>query len=65
MLGRELPDGFEVPQREFYYFQLADRFGWTPTQIDEQPGALLDWLLAIGQVKAEVVAEQKESYGRD
>ena len=35
---------------------LADRFGWTPLQVDEQPAVLLDWLLAIGEVVDEVKA---------
>jgi hypothetical protein len=29
---------------------LAKTFGWTPTEIDEQPAALLDWLLVIDGV---------------
>ena len=38
---------------------MADRFGWTPDQVDELPAGLSDWLLAIAgtieQVKAESV----------
>jgi hypothetical protein len=61
--GNELPDGHLVPQAEYYYFRLADKFGWTPTQVDEQPGYLLDWLLAIGNLKDEVTRELRESDG--
>jgi hypothetical protein len=32
---------------EYRTYRLARMFGWTPTQIDEQPAALLDWLLMI------------------
>jgi hypothetical protein len=61
LLGNELPEDRPVPSSEFYYFQLAERFGWTPAQVDEQPGYLLDWLLAIGSLKDEITAERKES----
>jgi hypothetical protein len=37
---------------------LAERFGWTPTQVDEQPAATLDWLIAIGNLVDEVKKNQ-------
>lgn len=37
---------------------LAERFGWPPTVVDEQPAALLDWLLSIGQIVDEVKADE-------
>lgn len=37
------------PDEQFYYYTFAKEFGWTPTQIDEQPVYLLDWLMAIHQ----------------
>ena len=37
---------------------LADRFGWTPLQVDEQPAAMVDWLVAIAGVVDEVKAER-------
>lgn len=27
---------------------MADRFGWTPEQVDNLPAAAADWVLAIG-----------------
>jgi len=36
---------------------LAERFGWPPTVVDEQPVVLLDWLLAIGEVVDEVKSD--------
>jgi hypothetical protein len=37
---------------------LADRFGWTPTEVDDQPAILLDWLTAIAGVVDEVKASK-------
>jgi hypothetical protein len=49
------------PDEEWVYFQMADRFGWTPDQVDNLPAALSDWLLAIAgtieQVKADRIKE--------
>jgi hypothetical protein len=39
---------------------LAERFGWTPAQVDDQPAILLDWLLGIGNVVDEVKMEEME-----
>ena len=54
--GGQRVDGFQYPDREWFYFQMADRFGWTPDQVGEVPAVLADWLLMIGatvdQVKA-------------
>jgi hypothetical protein len=32
----------------------AKEFGWTPTEVDEQPAALVDWLLAIASMVKQV-----------
>jgi len=37
---------------------LADRFGWTPTEVDEQPAILLDWLIGISGIVEEVKADK-------
>jgi hypothetical protein len=42
-----------------YYFRCANAFQWTPTQVDEQPAALVDWLLRINDEK---VAFENEQY---
>lgn len=39
---------------------MADRFGWTPDQVDNLPAATSDWLLAIAGVADEVKAERLE-----
>jgi hypothetical protein len=55
--GQERREGLEYPDRELRYFMLAERFGWPPTVVDEQPVVLLDWLLAIGEVVDEVKSD--------
>jgi hypothetical protein len=49
-----LPDGFSIPAEEYRYFICADRFGWTPEQVDEQSAVKLDWILRIAGVVDEV-----------
>ena len=34
---------------EFRDYQLASRFGWTFSEINDQPAVWLDWLLAIDE----------------
>jgi hypothetical protein len=36
---------------------LAKKFGWTPTQADQESAVMLDWLIAIAGVVDEVKAE--------
>ena len=38
---------------------LASEFGYTPTQIDEQPAARLDWLIACHNTVEQVKADKK------
>lgn len=39
---------------------MAERFGWTPDQVDNLPAATADWLLAIAGISDEVKAERFE-----
>lgn len=41
---------------EFRDYLLAQRFGWTRQEIDDQPAVWLDWLLAIDGKYREVEA---------
>jgi cobalamin biosynthesis protein CobD/CbiB len=55
--GNHRLDGYDYPDNEWVYYQMAERFGWTPAQVDDLPAYLSDWLLAIAgtieQVKAD------------
>jgi hypothetical protein len=33
---------------------MAERFGWTPEQVDNLPAGTADWLLAIARITEEV-----------
>lgn len=46
--GRERHEDFTYPDDEYVYYIAAERFGWTPTQVDEQPARIFDWIIAIG-----------------
>jgi hypothetical protein len=39
---------------------MADRFGWTPEQVDNLPAEKADWLIAIAGAVEEVRAEKAE-----
>ena len=58
LAGHERHEAFSYPDDEFLYYLAAEKFGWTPSQVDEQPAYLLDWILAIANVHEEVRAEQ-------
>jgi hypothetical protein len=45
---------------EWFYYQFADRFGWTPEQVDELPAGRADWLLAIANTVEQAKIEQME-----
>ena len=36
-----------------YYFLFADAFGWTPSEVDDQPVLFIEAMLEIFQVRAE------------
>jgi hypothetical protein len=39
---------------------MADRFGWTPEQVDNLPAATADWVLAIAATVDEAKVEKAE-----
>lgn len=58
MDGGERHESFSYPDEEWAYYLAADKFGWTPSQTDEQPAYLVDWLLAISVIVDEVKAKR-------
>ena len=42
------------------YYIMAEKFGWTPAQVDDLPAAMADWLVAISAMIDEVRAERLE-----
>jgi len=52
------------PDEEWFYFLCADRFGWTPSVVDEQPAYLMDWLLSIAVLTEQVKSDKYESNSR-
>ena len=40
------------------YYTMAERFGWTPEQVDNLPANTADWLVAIAAVVESVKAER-------
>jgi hypothetical protein len=37
---------------------MADRFGWTPAEVDELPAGTADWLMAISATVAQIEADR-------
>lgn len=61
--GNERHPDFVYPDVAWEYYLLAERFGWTPQQVDAQPAGLVQQLLAIGSVVDEVKADAYNSPG--
>lgn len=40
---------------------VAEKFGWTPTQVDEEPAYYMDWLVSIAGIVAETKASSYDS----
>jgi hypothetical protein len=56
--GGERREDLEYPDEEWMYFQMADRFGWTPDQVDNLPAGTADYLLAIAATVEQVKADR-------
>jgi hypothetical protein len=56
--GGERREDLEYPDDEWMYFQMADRFGWTPDQVDNLPASTADYLLAIAATVEQVKADR-------
>jgi len=55
--GNERHESFSYPDEQWYYYQMAERFGWTPQQVDDLPAKTADWLIAIARTVDEVKTE--------
>jgi len=58
--GFQRSSDLDYPDEEWFYFKFADRFGWTPEQVDNLPAGRSDWLLAIADTVEQVKIEQME-----
>jgi hypothetical protein len=55
--GGSRSEEFEYPDEHWIYYQMADRFGWTPEQVDNLPAHRADWLLAIATTVDQIKSE--------
>jgi hypothetical protein len=60
MQGGLRHENLTYPDEEWAYFKFADRFGWTPEQVDNLPAGRADWLLAIAATVESVKNEEIE-----
>ena len=58
MEGGRRHEDFDYPDQEWYYYQMADRFGWTPDQVDNLSVETADWLIAIATTVDSVKADR-------
>ena len=63
MEGNQRHEAFEFPDEQWFYYTMAERFGWTPDQVDNLPAGTADWLLAIGATIDQVNAERLKNNG--
>jgi len=59
--GGERHEAFTYPDDEWFYYICAKDFGWTPLEVDEQPAALLDWIIAISALVKKVESDNIKS----
>jgi len=52
--GNRREETLNYPDQEYFYYVCAKEFGWTITETDEQPAALVDWLVSIHSVVRQV-----------
>jgi len=60
MQGGERHEAFTYPDEHWVYYVFADKFGWTPDQVDNLSAPTADWLLAITGMAEEVRADRLE-----
>lgn len=60
LAGGQRHEDFIYPDEQFYYFQFAHRFGWTPDQVDNLPAGTADWLVSIAGVVESIKAEKAD-----
>jgi hypothetical protein len=56
--GGERHEAFTYPDEQWVYYLMADKFGWTPEQVDGLPANTADWLLAISTMVEKSKAEK-------
>ncbi len=61
MDGGERNPAFDYPDDEWMYYTMAERFGWTPDQVDNLPANTADWLIAIAATVEKSRAERAEN----
>lgn len=61
MEGGERHEAFTYPDEQWVYYMMAEKFGWTPNQVDELPAATADWLMAISTVVEEVKTKKADN----
>jgi hypothetical protein len=60
MQGGERHEAFHYPDEQWVYYLMAEKFGWTPEQVDNLSAPLADWLLAIAGMTEQLKAERLE-----
>jgi hypothetical protein len=58
MEGGERHEAFTYPDEQWVYYMMADKFGWTPQQVDDLPASTADWLLAITNMVEKIKSER-------
>jgi len=62
--GRRIP-GQHYPDIQYQYHRPAKVHGWTPGDVCEVDCELLDWLIAIQGLEAEIEEEQRRKQERE
>lgn len=58
--GQHRIEGRSYPDVQYLYHRLAQEYGWTPQQVDAQDAELIDWLVAILGIEAEIQDDHRK-----
>jgi hypothetical protein len=56
--GHERHPDLTYPDDQFVYYFCAKEFGWTIEETDNQPAAMVDWLMSIDTVMKQVESDK-------
>jgi hypothetical protein len=58
--GADINENYDYPNDEWFYYECAKKFGWTPLETDEQPTYVVSWMLAINRVVEEIEVDNQD-----
>jgi hypothetical protein len=58
--GKRREASLTYPDAEYIYYFCATEFGWTIEETDNQPAAMIDWLISIHGIVKQVQHDNQQ-----